>query len=164
MQEMWVRFLGQEDPLEKEMATQFSILAREIPWTVEPGRLPSPWGHRFGHDLVTEQQQQKLELMAGLDPSSTLLMILFTSFYGRTDVEAQAPKLWPSDSKSWLTRNDPDAEKDWTQKEKGAAEDEMVRYHHQLNGHEFEQTPGDGEGQRSLACCSPWGHKELDMT
>ena len=58
----------------------------------------------------------------------------------------------------------PDAGKDWWQEEKQVAEDEMVGWHHQLNGHEFEQTLGDGEGQRNLACCSPWGHKELDMT
>ena len=50
------------------------------------------------------------------------------------------------------------------QEEKGTTEDEIVRWHHQLDGHEFEQAPGDGEGQRSLACCSPWGCKELDMT
>ena len=59
---------------------------------------------------------------------------------------------------------DPDAGKDWRQEEKGATEDEMVGWHHWLNGHEFEQTPGDGEGQGSLACCSPWGHKESDTT
>ena len=57
----------------------------------------------------------------------------------------------------------PDAGKDRGQEEKGATEDEMVRWHHRLNGHEFEQTPGDGEGQGSLACCSPWGHKELRL-
>ena len=59
---------------------------------------------------------------------------------------------------------DPDAGKDRRQEEKGMTEDEMVGWHHQLNGHEFEQTPGNGEGQGSLACCSPWYHKELDMT
>ena len=66
--------------------------------------------------------------------------------------------------KSCLTQKDPDAGKDYGQEEKGMTEDEMVRWHHQLNGREFEQTPGDGEGQRSLVCCSPWGHKESDMT
>ena len=55
-----------------------------------------------------------------------------------------------------------DAGKDRKQEEKGMAEDEMVRYHHQLSGHEFEQTPGDSRGQRSLVCCSPWGCKELE--
>ena len=65
--------------------------------------------------------------------------------------------------KSQLVGKDPDAGKDCGQ-EKGATEDEMVRWHHQLNGHEFEQAQGDGEGQGSLACCSPWGHKELDTT
>ena len=80
----------------------------------------------------------------------------------RTDAEAEAPILWPSDAKSWLIRKDPDAGKNWRQKEKGMTEDEMVGWHHRLNGHEFEQTPGDGEGQGSLVCCSPWVHKESD--
>ena len=74
---------------------------------------------------------------------------------GRT--EAEAPILWPLDAKSWLTRKDPDAGKNWGQEEKGVTEDEMVWWHPQLNGHEFEQTPGDSEGQGSLACCSSWG-------
>ena len=85
-------------------------------------------------------------------------------FTGRTDAEAEAPTLWPADAKSQLIGKDPDAGKDWRQEEKGAAEDEMVGWHHWLNGHEFEQTPGDTEGQGSLACCSPWGHKQLDTT
>ena len=83
---------------------------------------------------------------------------------GGTDAEAEAPVLWPSDSKSWLIGKDPDAGKDWRWEEKGTTEDEMVGWHHRLNGREFEQTLGDGEGQESLACCSPWGHKELDTT
>ena len=85
-------------------------------------------------------------------------------FTERTDAEAEASILWPPDVKSWLIRKDPDAGKDWRQAEKGTTEDEMVGRYHQLNGHEFEQTPGDGEGQESLACCSPWGCKELDTT
>ena len=64
----------------------------------------------------------------------------------------------------WLTGKDPDAGQDGGQEEKGVTEDEMVGWHHQLNGYEFEQTPGDSEGQGSMACCNPWGHKELDMT
>ena len=66
--------------------------------------------------------------------------------------------------KTQLIGKDPDAGKDWGQKEKGATEDEMVGWHHQLNGHESEQSLGDSEGQGSLACYSPWGHKESDMT
>ena len=85
-------------------------------------------------------------------------------FTGRTVAEAEAPVLWPPDVKSQLVGNDPHAGKDWKQEEKGMTEDEMFGWHHRLNGHESEQTPGDGEGQGSLACCSPWGHKELDMT
>ena len=64
---------------------------------------------------------------------------------------------------SQLIRKDHDAEEDWSQKEKGTTEDEMVGWHHWLNGHEFEQIPGDSQGQGSLVCCSPWSHKELNM-
>ena len=85
-------------------------------------------------------------------------------FTGRTNAEAKAPILWPPDAKSWLIRKDLDVGKDWRQEEKGMTEDEMVGWHHQLNGHESEQVPGDGEGQGSLQCYSPWGHKELDTT
>ena len=85
-------------------------------------------------------------------------------FIGRTDAEGEAPILWPPDSKSWLIGKDPDAGKDWGQEEKGATEDEMVGWHHQLNGQKFEQTLGDGEAQGSLVCFSPWGLKELNMT
>ena len=85
-------------------------------------------------------------------------------FIGRSDVEAETPILWPPDAKSWLTGKDPEAGKDWGQEEKGMTEDEKVGWHHQLNGHEFEQAPGGGEGQGSVACYSPWGHKELDTT
>ena len=84
-------------------------------------------------------------------------------FIGRTDAEAEAPILWLPDVKNWLTRKDPDAGKDWRQ-EKNTAEDKMIGWHHQFNGHEFEQAPGVGDGQGSLVCCSPWGHKESDTT
>ena len=83
---------------------------------------------------------------------------------GRTDTEAEAPILWPSDAKSRFIGKDPDAGKDWGQEEKGATENEVVEWCHQPNGHEFEQTLGDSEGQGSLACCSPWACKELDTT
>ena len=71
---------------------------------------------------------------------------------------------WPPDTKNWLIWQDPDARKDWRWEEKGTTEDEMVGWHHWFNGHEFEQAPGVGDGQGSLVCCSPWGHKELDTT
>ena len=85
-------------------------------------------------------------------------------FIRRIDAKAEAPALCPPDTESQLTGKDRDAEKDWRQKEKEAAEDEMVRYHHRLNGHEFELTPRDGEGQGSLACCSSWDQEESDTT
>ena len=79
-------------------------------------------------------------------------------------IDAEAPILWPPDAKSWLLGKDPDAGKDWGQEEKGTTEDEIVGWHHWLNGHKFEQAPGVGEGQGSLACCSPSGCQESDMT
>ena len=85
-------------------------------------------------------------------------------FIGKTDAEAETPILWPPDAKNWLIGKDPDAGKDWRQEEKRMTKDEMVGWHHWLDGHEFEQAAGVGDGQGSLVCCSPWGHKELDAT
>ena len=85
-------------------------------------------------------------------------------FTGRPDAEAETPILWPPDAKSWLIGKDPDAGKDWGQEEKGTTEDEMVGWHHRLNGHGFGWTPGVGDSQGGLVCCSSWGHKESDMT
>ena len=85
-------------------------------------------------------------------------------FIGKTDAKAEAPTLWPPDLKNWLIGKDPDPGKDWSQEEKGITEDEVVGWHHWLNGHEFDQSPGDSEGQGGLWCCSPWGLKELDVT
>ena len=83
---------------------------------------------------------------------------------GRTDADTEAPIVWAPDAKSWLTGKDSDAGKDWRQKEKEMEEDVMVRWHHWLNWHEFEQILGDSGGYRSLACYSSWNHKESDMT
>ena len=82
-------------------------------------------------------------------------------FIGRID--AEAPILWPPEAKSWSVGKDLDAGKDWGQTKKGVTEDEMTGWHHRLNGHDCEQTLGDGEGQGSLACCSPWHREELDI-
>ena len=83
---------------------------------------------------------------------------------GRNDAEAEAPVFWSPDAKSRLTRKVPDAGENWGQKEKRASKEEMAGWHNRCNGHELGQTPGDGEGQEGLACCHPWGHKELDTT
>ena len=85
-------------------------------------------------------------------------------FVGRTDAEAEVPILWLPDAKSQLIGKDPDAGKDWRQEEKVTTEDKMVGWLHQLSGHKSEQALGNGEGQGSLACCSPWGHNELGTT
>ena len=85
-------------------------------------------------------------------------------FIGRTDVEAEAPVLWPPDVKSWLILEDPDAGKDWGQEEKETTEDEMVGWHHRLDGHGFGWTLGVGDGEGGLVCCSSWSRKESDTT
>ena len=85
-------------------------------------------------------------------------------FIGRTDAEAETPKLWPPDAKKWLIGKDPDAGKDWRQEEKGMTEDEMVGWHHWHNGHGFGWTPGFGNGQGGLECCGSWCRKELEVT
>ena len=81
-------------------------------------------------------------------------------FIWRTDIEAETPLLWPPNTKNWLIGKDPDAGTDWRWEEQGMTEDEMIGWHHRLNGHEIEKALGVGDGQGSLVCCSPWGCKE----
>ena len=150
----------------------------KIPWRREwlptPGFFPgefhgwrsiagfSPWGHK---ELDRIEQLTHKVLESPLDckeikpanPKGNQSWI----FIGRADAEAEAPVLWPPDAKSRFIRKDSDAGKGWRQ-ENRTTEDEMVEWHHWLNGHEFEQAPGDGKGQRSRACCSLWGHEESD--
>ena len=111
-------------------------------------------------ELSTVESPLDCKEIKAVDPKENQPWI----FTGRIDAKPEALILWPPDGKSWLTGKDPNAGKDWGQKEKWAIDDEMFRWHHWLNGHEFEQTPEDSERQESLVCCSPWGRKELDMT
>ena len=85
-------------------------------------------------------------------------------FFGRNDAVAETPVLWPPNVKSWLIGKDSDAGRDWGQGQKGTTEDEMAGWHHRLDRHESESTPGVGDGQGGLVCCGSWGRKELDMT
>ena len=85
-------------------------------------------------------------------------------FFGRNDAKAETPILWPPLAKSWLIGIDSDAGRDWGQEEKGTTEDKMAGWHHWLDGHESEWTPGVGDGQGGVACWDSWGHKESDMT
>ena len=85
-------------------------------------------------------------------------------FFGRNDAKAEAPVLWPPLAKSWLIGKDSDAGRDRGHEEKGMTQDEMAGWHHGLDGHESEWTPGDGNGQGGLACCDSWDHKESDTT
>ena len=90
--------------------------------------------------------------------------ITWKVFFGRNDAKAETPILWPPHAKSWLIGKDSDAGRDWGQEEKGTTEDEMAGWHHQLNGREFEWTPGVDDGQGGLVCCDSWGRKESDTT
>ena len=83
-------------------------------------------------------------------------------FVGSTDAEAEVPIIWPPDVKNWLLRKDPDAGKAWRQEEKGTTEDEMVGCHHRLDGHEFEQAPGVGDGQ--IAKSQTWLSDQTELT
>ena len=118
------------------------------------------WGAREGSwESLRQQGDQTSSILKEINPEYSLegLMLKLK--------KAQTPILCLPDAKNWLIWKDPDAGKDWRWEEKGwMTEDEMVGWHHRLNGHEFEQAPGGGEGQGSLACCSSWGHKESDTT
>ena len=188
MRETWVRFLGWEDPLEKVMATHSRILAWRIPWTTVHGVTKSrTWLSDFYFHflflfpffsicMLCSQSSIASLLNCGVgkdswsplaskeikpvNPKGNQSWILI----GRTEAEAETPTLWPPDAKNWLTGKDPDAGKEWRQEEKGTTENEMVGWHHWLSGHEFEQALGVDDGQGSLTCCSPCGHKESDMT
>ena len=93
------------------------------------------------------------------DPTSPFWRRSTLDFFGRNDAKAETPVLWPPHAKSWLNGKDSDAGRDWGQEEKGMTEDEMAGWHHWLNGHESEWTPGDGDGQGGLACCISWDRR-----
>ena len=145
--ETWVQSPGQEDPLEKEMATHSGTLTWRIPLMEESGRLQSMGSRRVRHNWATSLLLFPV-IKGKMEENSRLTsrLIFQWIFLERTDAEAEAPILWPPDGKNWLFRKDPDAGKDWEQEEKGTTEDEMVGWHHQLNGHEFEQALGVGDG------------------
>ena len=124
----------------------------------EEGWMPKNWCFRtvvLGKTLESPLDSQEIK---PANPKGNQLWILI----GRTD--AEAPIVWPPDVKRQLIGRDPGVGKDWGQEEKGATEGKMVGWHHWLYGHEFEQTPGDGEGQESLVCCGSRGHKESGTT
>ena len=118
--------------------------------------VPKNWW--FWTVMLQKTLESPLEEIQPVNPKGNQSWI----FTGRTDTETEAPILWPLDVKNWLTERDPNAGKDWRQEEKGMTEDEMIRWHHRHDGHEFDQAPGVGQG--SLVCCSPSGRKESNMT
>ena len=120
-------------------------------WRIDAFEL---WGRRRLSRVSWTARKSNQSILKEISPNY--------AFIGRTD--AEAPILWPPDGKNWLIGKDPDAGKDWRQEEKWMTENEMVGWHHRLDGHEFEQTPEIGDGQGSLACWSPWCLKESDTT
>ena len=131
-------------------------------WKVDnkEGRAPRNWCFRTVVLVKTFESPLKSKDIKPVNLKGNQPWVLF----GRTDIEAEAPILLPLDGNSWFTGKDPDAGKDWRQKENRVTEDEMVKLHHPFNGHELGQTPGDGEEQGSLVCCCPRVHKESDTT
>ena len=122
--------------------------------------VPKNWF--FGNVVLEKTLENPMDCkeVKPINPKGNQLWV----FIRRTDAKAETPILWPPHVKNWLIGKDPDAGKEWRQEEKGTTEDEMVGWHHWLNGHEFEPALWVGDGQGSLACCSPWGHKESDTT
>ena len=141
------------------MATHSSTLAWKIPWMEEPGRLQSMGSQRVGHDWVTSLHFST----HFIEKARVFQKCIYYYFINYT----KAQTVWIATNCDGNTRHigkDPDAGKDWRQEEKGTTEDEMAGWHHQLVGHEFEQAPGTGDEQGSLACFSPWGYRESDKT
>ena len=117
------------------------------------GRVPKNWCFQtvmLGETLESSLENKEIKIVNLKENQHWI-------FIGRTDAEGEAPILWSPDAKSLLIGKNPDAGKDWRQEEKGTIEDEMVGWHHWLNGYESKQAPGDCEGQGSLVCCGPWG-------
>ena len=129
-------------------------------WTIKKGLVPKNWCFRTVVLKKTLEIRLDSKEIKPVNPKGNQLWICI----GRTDHEAEAPILWLPEVKSQLVGKDPVAGKDWRWEEKGTTEDEMVGWHHRLNGHESEQALGYNEGQGNLGCCSPWGHKESHTT
>ena len=147
----------------------YSIIFSWIPPTLYV--IINSWDKGICHMLGSVSMHFSTVLSRVLGPINILYSVFIYSFfhpwtnmYQMTDVEAEAPILWPPDGKNWLIGKDPDVGKDWRQEEKGMTEDDMVGWYHWLDGNEFEQALRVGDGQGSLVYCSPWGHKKSGMT
>ena len=177
--EMWIPFLGWGYPLEKEMATQSSVLAWRIPWTEEPclRRLESPLDFKEIQPVSLKGNQPCILIVKTDSEAEVPIFWLPDAKSLLTGKDPDAGKSWMQkekskchilmriyDAKSWLIGKDLDVGKDWREEEKGTTEDEMVGWNHWLDGYEFEQALRVIDEQGSLACCIPWGRKESDTT
>ena len=152
-------FQSQRRTITKNVQTSVVMYGCES-WMIKKGWAPRKWCFLTVVLVKTLESPLDCKEIKQVNPKGNQSWI----FIGKTDAEDETPIFWPPDGKSWLNGKDPDAGKDWRQGEKGTAEDEMVGWHHWLNGHEFEQAPGVGDGQGDLMCCSLWGRKESAMT
>ena len=161
MWEIWVRFLGWKDKDPSSQSYGFSS-SHIWMWELDYKENWAPKNWCFWTVVLEKTLASPLDCkeIQPVHPKGNQSWL----FTGRTDTEAEVPVLLPLDVRRWLTGKDPDAGKDWRRGEKGTTEDEMVGWHHRLDGHEFKQALGVGDGQGRLACYSPWGHKESDMT
>ena len=130
------------------------VMYRCESWTIKKAVTPKNWCFWIVVLKKTLESPLDSKKIQPVDPKGNQSWI----FIGRTDAEAETPILWPLEAKNWFIGKDPDTGKDWGQEKKGLTEDKMVWWHHQLNGHEYEQTMRAREGQGSLACCCPRGH------
>ena len=147
--------------------TQGNLTYRGGPKVTHKAKCKDPSKRRGGRPRFTRPWTVVLEKTLESPLDSTEIKLVNPKgnqswiFIGRTDAEAETPILWPPNVKNWVVGKDPDAGKDWSRRRR-TTEDEMIGWHHRLNGHKFEQALGVYDGQGSLVCCSPWGHKELD--
>ena len=148
----------------KQWQTLFSWAPKSLQMVTTAMKLKDTCSLEESYDQPRQHIKKQSYYFADKVPSSQSYGFSNSHVYSRTDAEVEAPIFWPPDSKNWLNRKNLDLGKDWRQEEKRMTEDEMAGWHHQLNGDEFEQALGVGDGQGSLACCSPWCRKESNTT
>ena len=156
----WVAMLPPDDLTDPGIEPISLIVSCTVRWVL----------YRYGHLASPSKNESFPHVWACFSSAvhiytmPNVFLFIFFFFFFKNGTKAETPVLWPPHTKSWLIGKDSDAGRDWGQEEKGTTKDEMAGWHHQLNGREFEWTPGVGDGQGGLACCNSWGRKESDTT